>query len=306
LEFLGNKSLMDFSEIIPRSVGIHDGSFHADEVTACGLLMLFDLVDKDRIFRTRDEGVLNRCEYLCDVGGVWDPKKKRFDHHQANYTGDFSSAGMVLQYLFDEHILDSSLYYHLKRGLVQGIDEHDTGKSRLEEGVCTFSMVISNFLPIHYGAAKEEMEKAFFEALSFTFGHLQRLRQRHLYQQECRQIVKEHMEKQRLCLIFDEPIAWIESFFELQGEAHPALFVIMPTDNNVWKLRGIPPSYKNRMQVRCALPREWAGLQGEELQKVSHLEGAVFCHKGRFISIWKTKEDALKALEYVLKKAGIK
>ncbi|MDF2550599.1 MAG: hypothetical protein K0S07_1666, partial [Chlamydiales bacterium] len=29
----------------PRSFGTHDGSFHADEVTACALLLLVDLID---------------------------------------------------------------------------------------------------------------------------------------------------------------------------------------------------------------------------------------------------------------------
>jgi len=33
---------------------------------------------------------------------------------------------------------------------------------------------------------------------------------------------------------------------------------------------------------------------------VTHIDGAVFCHKGRFISIWETKEDAMKALNQIL------
>jgi uncharacterized UPF0160 family protein len=288
---------------IPRSVGVHDGAFHADEVTACGLLLVFDLVDRKRIFRSRDPHLLKECEYLCDVGGIWDPKAKRFDHHQAEYKGCLSSAGMVLEYLLEEKIVEPAFYLYLKRSLIQGIDEHDTGRSRLEEGTCSFSQVIANFLPIHYQASSMEMEKSFFEALDFTCGHLDRLWKRFLYQKECRDIVKKHMEMEKLCLIFDEPISWLESFFELDGEKHPALFVIMPTEN-CWKLRGVPPSYKERMKVRLALPQQWAGLQGEELEKISKLEGAVFCHKGRFISIWKTKENALKALQYVLKQAG--
>jgi uncharacterized UPF0160 family protein len=58
-----------------RSFGTHDGSFHGDEVTACALLLLFNLIDKDKIVRTRDMAVLGRCEYICDVGGVYDPKR---------------------------------------------------------------------------------------------------------------------------------------------------------------------------------------------------------------------------------------
>jgi len=54
------------------------------------------------------------------------------------------------------------------------------------------------------------------------------------------------------------------------------------------------------MKVRFPLPQEWAGLIDEELKEASGIPGAIFCHKGRFISVWETREDALKALEYVL------
>ena len=45
---------------IARSVGIHDGAFHADEVTACALLLVFDLIDEEKIIRTRDCEKLER------------------------------------------------------------------------------------------------------------------------------------------------------------------------------------------------------------------------------------------------------
>ena len=54
------------------------------------------------------------------------------------------------------------------------------------------------------------------------------------------------------------------------------------------------------MRVRVALPAEWAGRLEEDLRKISGIPGAVFCHKERFISVWETKEDAIKALDYIL------
>jgi uncharacterized UPF0160 family protein len=47
------------------------------------------------------------------------------------------------------------------------------------------------------------------------------------------------------------------------------------------------------------LPKEWAGLLEDDLKKVTGIHGAIFCHKGRFISVWETKEDALQALTLV-------
>ena len=101
---------MGNEKIQPRTLGTHDGSFHADEVTACALLILFDLIDIEGIVRTRDLKVLETCEFVCDVGGIYDDSIKRFDHHQVGYKGSYSSAGMILKYLKDQKIIDAKLY----------------------------------------------------------------------------------------------------------------------------------------------------------------------------------------------------
>lgn len=289
-------------EIIKRSFGTHDGSFHADEVCACGLLLLFDLIDKDKIFRSRDQTIIDQCEYVCDVGGIYDPKKKRFDHHQKEYTGDLASAGMILLYLKNQAFIDQTLYEHLNYSLIKNVDAHDIGKT--ENRGYSFSQIIANFLPIDYNASSKERLSAFLKAVEFTTSHLKRMQERFLYSKKCAHKVKKAMESNKKYMLFDESIPWLDAFFELGGESHKALFVIMPTQGH-YKLRAIPPDTNSRMKVRFPLPLEWAGLHDEDLQKISKIDGAIFCHKGRFISIWKTKEDAIKALKYVFKKAGI-
>ncbi|MBI2743504.1 MAG: MYG1 family protein [Chlamydiales bacterium] len=283
-----------------RSVGTHDGSFHADEVTACALLILFGLVDRDKVVRTRSEELLAQCEYVCDVGGIYDPAKKRFDHHQISYKGDMSSAGMVLLYLKDSGKIDSATYDFFNRSLILGVDAHDTGRSSTPVGTATFSIVIANFVPPTYEAEEAIQNEAFNQALEFVLGHLKRLLERYRYILACRKLVEESMAASLPYLFFEKPIPWLESFFELGGERHPALFVIMPSSEG-WKLRAIPPNSEERMKLRRALPEPWGGLRDQELERVSGIDGAVFCHKGRFISIWKTKEAVFKALEKSLK-----
>lgn len=284
-----------------RSLGTHDGSFHADEVTACSLLLLFDLIDRDKIYRTRDPELLDRCEYVCDVGGIYNPQIKRFDHHQVDYKGSLSSAGMVLLYLRDRQWLEPHLYDFYNKALILGVDAHDNGLSRPEVGVSSFSQVVSNFLPIPYDSSAEEMKEAFFKAVEFVVAHLDRLRKRYAYTLQCQAMVKQAMRESGSVMIFEESIPWMDNFFDLGGEHHPAEFVIMPSGKH-WKLRGIPPSMFERMKVRRPLPEAWAGLHEEDLRKVSGIKGAIFCHKGRFISIWETKEDAMKALHIALKR----
>lgn len=288
-------------KLLARSFGTHDGSFHADEVTACSLLLLFDCIDRDKIMRTRDSELLARCDYVCDVGGAYDPESRRFDHHQVDYRGPLSSAGMVLLYLKERSLIDTYLYDALNKNLILGVDAHDNGIAKWEMGTASFSHVVSNFLPVHYNATRDEMDEAFFQALDFVVGHLERLKKRFLYTRACQVKVKQAMRETGYALFFEESLPWMESFFELGGESHPAQFVLMPSGDH-WKLRGIPPSLSERMKVRHPFPESWAGLHEEALEKASGIEGAIFCHKGRFISIWKTKEGALKALRLTLEK----
>lgn len=291
---------MAINDLNLRSCGTHDGSFHADEVSACALFLVFGLIDREKIIRTREPELLARCEYVCDVGGVYDVAKKRFDHHQLSYDGDLSSAGMVLLYLKESGKIDPGTYDFFNRSLILGVDAHDTGKGATPVGVCTFSHIISNFVPPQYDAPEEMQNRAFFEALDFVCGHLKRLLERYHYILACKAQVEECMRKNLRYLLFEKPIPWMDSFFELEGEKHPALFVIMPSANT-WKLRAIPPSLEERMKMRVPLPKAWAGLRDEELRRASGISGAIFCHKGRFISIWQTKEAALKALDEALK-----
>jgi uncharacterized UPF0160 family protein len=287
-------------ERIPRSFGTHNGMFHADEVTACALLIVFDRVDLSKVIRTRDTELLAQCDYVCDVGGVYDPASRRFDHHQLEYQGEMSSAGMVWLYLRDTGAVDQKLYDYVNRQLILGVDAHDNGKVIPDGSGCSFSNVVSNFAPPVYDATPQELQEAFFLALGFVQGHLRRLLERYRYLEGCRDAVATVMAKRERVLVFDRALPWIENFFDLGGAAHPALFVVMPTGPH-WKLRGIPPTNDKRMQVRVPLPEAWAGLLDADLRRASGIEGAVFCHKGRFISVWETKEAALRALEEALR-----
>ena len=284
---------------VPRSFGTHDGTFHADEVTACALLLLFNLIDADKIVRTRDLEELNKCEYVCDVGGIYDPTLKLFDHHQVEYEGNLSSAGMVLLHLKTTSVITPKEHQFFHQSLVMGVDAHDNGKDPQIPGVCTYSNIISNFTPIPHDVEESMQETAFYEALAFALGHLTRLWDRYNYIQSCRQIVADSMAQGSEYLLFEKSIPWMEIFFDMGGVSHPAKFVIMPSGRH-WKLRGIPPSLDDRMKVRFPLPKEWAGLLNDELKRISKISGAIFCHKGRFISVWETKEDALRALNYTL------
>ena len=285
--------------IVPRSFGTHDGSFHADEVTATALLLSYKLIDREKIIRTREMRRLECCEFVCDVGGEFDASRLRFDHHQVDYVGEMSSAGMILAYLKEQEIIPANYFEYLNRTLVHGIDQIDNGRWEPKYGDCTFSQVIASFVPASYEAPDSAMSEAFDVAVDFVISYLERISRRFAYIEKCSEEVIAVMDEMDECLVFDKAMPWLEAFFGHEGMKHKAEFIVMPAGDQ-WKLRGIPPSHERRMEVRRPLPQEWAGLLGDELREKTGIDGAVFCHKGRFISIWKTKEDAIKALKRVL------
>jgi uncharacterized UPF0160 family protein len=299
--YLLGKTTSSFMALIKHSFLTHSGSFHADEVTACALLIAFSLVDLDKVERTRDLTVMNSgtYEYICDVGGIYLPDDKRFDHHQQTYKGKLASAGMVLKYLYSINTMSKDLYDLLYYSLVLGVDEHDNGKTDHRKGVCTFSNIVSNFAPIDHNADDQEMLVAFKQAVDFTQKHLTRTIDRFNYVKSCAEVIKKEMKKRSVYLIFNEPLPWLETFFRNKGKQHPAKFILMPT-GEYWKIRTIPPSVDKKMKIRQPFPKSWAGLLNDDLSRVSGLPGGIFCHKSRFVSIWKTKEDAIRTVKFLL------
>lgn len=83
----------------------HSGIFHADDVTAVTLLSNYyhDLDYEVKVIRSRDPETFSQSDILIDVGKVYDPENKKFDHHQesCNETWNdhtnipLSSVGMV-------------------------------------------------------------------------------------------------------------------------------------------------------------------------------------------------------------------
>lgn len=283
-----------------RFVLTHSGPFHADEIVAIVQLVLAGRVDLDKVIRSRDPKFINQVDYVVDVGGYYDPKRHLFDHHQEEYTGPFSSAGMVGKFLYDEGVYDEQTYQFLKSRLLDQIDAFDNGRVSSEIlQVETFSSIIESFVPFDEELSEEKMNAAFSQALYFAKGHIERKLNRFSYQRQSLDYVKEVMNQSKYLLIFDRYVPWLENFFALGGDKHPGLFVLMPGKEG-WKLRVIPKSYEERMGARLSLPQSWAGKMDEEFEKITQIKGSVFCHKGQFIAFFRTKEGAIKAAWQVL------
>jgi len=52
---------------------------------ATALLQYTKEFENSIIVRTRDQTILDQLDCQCDVGGIYDAEKRRFDHHQKTF-----------------------------------------------------------------------------------------------------------------------------------------------------------------------------------------------------------------------------
>ena len=79
-----------------KTIITHNGTFHADEITAIALLQIFTK-DRYSITRVPHQSELKRADFTIDIGKILDPSLGLFDHHQ--YELGLSSAGLIWLYL---------------------------------------------------------------------------------------------------------------------------------------------------------------------------------------------------------------
>jgi len=283
---------------MPLVVATHDGSFHADDVTAYALVRAF-LDDAASVVRTRDPARLAEADFVIDVGGEYDPSRLRFDHHQVTYTGARSSAGMVLDHLEATGRVRGALATRLRETLVDYVDAVDNGREKPTFGKpCITSLVgmigeqattHASFDPLYVRAADVVLEVVRGIAAGLA------------KEEASSAIVWAAMDEAaragRNVVVLAEHASWKKPYFERDGATHPTEFVLFPGERDV-RVVAIPPELGSFGQKR-SFPQSWAGLEGEALEGVTGVVGSRFCHKNRFIAVFETLEAAEEALRGV-------
>jgi len=298
-------------------IATHSGKFHADDVWAVAVL---DIVfPGSELQRTRDPGLIAAADFAVDVGGVWDPKAGRFDHHQKGFAGArqsgvvYASAGLVwkehgarcvalLAQTHAGHTLDGrdaqEIAYAIDSDLVQYLDMADTGAAKNAPGGYGLSAIISGFNPSwldeqNAGAAADELRlRQFRRAMTFIGEVLvNQVKYRvgtKLSIEQVRQA--ERLENGRVLLLQNSALPWTAI---VRNEMPKVLFVISYSIAEQRYQLNTVPAAADTFEARKDLPAAWAGLQGEELAAVTGVGDAVFCHNNLFIAAAKSFEGAL-------------
>ena len=69
--------------------------------------------------------------------------------------------------------------------------------------------------------------------------------------------------------------------------------MIYPSETGQWRIQTVPVE-PGSFEDKRPLPKTWAGLSDKELQQVSGIDDAMFCHNGLFIAGAKSFESTMK------------
>ncbi|KAL8148460.1 uncharacterized protein LOC141708301 isoform X1 [Apium graveolens] len=313
-------------------LGTHNGTFHCDEALACFILRLTHKFSAANIIRTRDPQVLESLDAVVDVGGVYDPSRDRFDHHQkgfnevfchAGYSTKLSSAGLVYKHygleiiakeiqLDKEHPDVYKLYLAVYKSFIEAIDAIDNGVSQYDVDLPP-NYVNNTSLSSRIGRLNldwtepdqsiENENEAFQRAMVLAgnefvesiYFHAKSWLPAQTVVMDCLAERKD-VDSSGEIILLHKPCPWKLHIFELEEEMKidPSIkYVIYQDDrSHNWRVQAVAVS-PDKYQSRKPLLSQWRGLTGEELSEVAAIPGCIFVHMSGFIGGNRSYEGAL-------------
>ena len=299
-----------------KTIVTHNGSFHADDIFACAVLGLYLDIQNQKyiIIRTRDENQINTNnldKIVVDVGGVYDQDSNKFDHHQIGGAGSrsnsvpYASFGLVWKKYGPLLCSDSDIVQDIDRRLVQPIDAIDNGMSITEPSECgIYEYGIYGIVTAYQNTWKEagdtkKQYNSFVYLVEFFKEIIIREIERCKHNIEIISCIEDCYQSSENKNIIQVPHhVTMGSLLQVLDKYKQVLFVVCRSNTN-WKVIAIrkePCSFENRK----SLPALWAGKRGKELQKITGIPDAVFCHNALFMAVAVSKEGALRLAKIAL------
>ena len=293
-----------------KTVAVHDGNFHPDDVFSVALLSIM-FGGKIKVIRTRDEAVYSAADFVVDIGFEYNPSKNRFDHHQAGGAGfrankiSYSAFGLLWREYGEKVCGSKKIANILDKKLVEVVDADDCGFELCTEIIpdlkpFTLTDVIYSMQPT-WKEADLNINHFFLKAVDFAKNTL--LREIKIAQDllEAESLVAEvyNNSKDKQIIIFDNgylPKGLLCNYSE------PIFTVYKERSGRNWRVTTVDKK-AGSFEPRKNFPESWWGKADTELAKVTGVEDTVFCRNGGIFAGARSKEGALKLAELALKEA---
>ncbi len=280
----------------------HNARFHADDIFACAILALVAKQEGSTwtVVRTRNPEVIAVGDFVFDVGGIYDPEKRRFDHHQKGGAGErsngipYASCGLVWKTYGDMLTGNPALTQKIDQKLFQPIDLEDNGKEVSTEIIPDVTpFTVQNLFYAFRTTWKEDdalLDSIFLDLVALAEKVLERTIIRAQASAEAEAIVEEvyQASSDKRVIVFDQSVPAEDVLMKYPEP----LFMVLPNTDGTWRLVGVSAK-AHSFERRKDLPKAWAGLMNEQLAQVTGVSDAQFCHNGRWLAVARSKEGIL-------------
>lgn len=288
-------------------IATHSGGFHTDDVFAVATLQLVHGKENIEVTRTRDEKVLAESDIVVDVGGVYDVKVKRFDHHQnggpVRDNGiPYAAFGLVWREYGEQVAGSKELADEIERMLVLAVDAGDSAinvYTLKDSNIAPFELyqITGSFLPI-WGSTKHK-DECFVEAVDFARNLMTRIINQKQAEVEMKKLIAKTYQGtiDKRVLIFDIPVNPTACI-----QYDEVLMIAFPRDTSVdnsWTAEAVRKKFGS-FESKINFPSSWLGLRDSELAKVSGISNAMFCHKTGYKFVAGSKEGVMEAVGRVV------
>ncbi len=278
----------------------HGGVFHADEVMAVAILSeIFGREMKvSRVFKVPND--LPDGTIVLDIGGG------KYDHHQRGGNGarengaPYASCGLIWREFGKELLKEvediENVWRLIDEQLISGIDAIDCGAIPRCEAVVkpmTISAIISSFNPAW--DSTETPDEAFVKAVDEAKRIFDRLLANTISKVKAVGIVEAAIENSKdHIMVLETFVPWQDALFASDNpKAEEILFVVFPSNRGGFNWQAVPESLGN-FAVRKSTPKEWWGAPAKELQELTGVRDATFCHPNGFIGAAMSKDGAIR------------
>lgn len=297
-----------------KTLVTHNGGFHSDDIFACATVIL--LLEKRgegyKIIRTRDEEVIQKADFVFDVGGVHDPARGRFDHHQKGGVGarpngvPYAAFGLVWNSFGEEICGDKIVADEIDKRFAAPIDAHDNGVDIFKASIQDVAPItFQNIVGVYYpdgDASEEDFYGAFLKLVFLAKDILERSIKRIKKQMEVNSHLAElyATSEEKRFLVVDRRYSRHEVTVGAI-DLPEVLYVVYPSKSgDEWNIVATRKNIES-MESKKPFPADWAGLSASDLQKVSGVMTAKFCHNGRFLCVAEKLEDAKELATLAIK-----
>lgn len=303
----------------------HNGKFHTDEVMAAVMITAISADPQNvDIIRTRDTSLIeSKVEennaYVIDVGGVYKPEERRFDHHQESFNDTYSdkskiplsSCGLIYKHyakelwhkmcgIGEEKITQESIdSFYFK--FVLPIDANDNGISDIpkdykrEYNPLTLCGLISK---MNYKNVKdhETQLKSFTEAMRvcryFLLHFMNSVYEDNLEQLKIFPICQKYYYKTEGEIMTMEEDVNISKCLDILDPERRIKFMVLPDEKTTnWKIftRSI-----GNFEIEAKI------IPSEEAKRIEP-NNVVFMHKNQFIAITRNMDSAMHIAQVSLR-----